>query len=92
MKATPQHNSRFSVALVLIMFLVAMTGCGPLRQGNGRNRFLGLGACGFWAWVHVAISGGYRALGYQFEESKGDSNFELDLLVHGPINGIRFGF
>jgi hypothetical protein len=40
----------------------------------------------------VAISAGYRALNYQFEDTKANRDFELDLLVHGPIIGIRFGF
>jgi hypothetical protein len=52
----------------------------------------GLGVIDFWAWKHVAISAGYRALNYQFEDTKANRDFELDLLVHGPIIGIRFGF
>jgi hypothetical protein len=44
----------------------------------------------FWPWQHVGFTGGYRALNHQFENEKGATTFELDLLLHGPILGVSF--
>jgi hypothetical protein len=48
------------------------------------------GIIDFWPWKHVGFSGGYRALGYKFEDSDSQKTFELDLLIHGPIIGLSF--
>jgi hypothetical protein len=49
-----------------------------------------LGVVDFWPWQHVGFTGGYRALNYEFEDDKGATTFELDLLLHGPILGVSF--
>ncbi len=51
-----------------------------------------LGVIDFWPWEHVGFTGGYRALNYQFEDDKGATTFELELLIHGPILGVSFRF
>jgi opacity protein-like surface antigen len=51
-----------------------------------------MGLIDFQPWKHVAISAGYRALEYQFEDDKANQDFELDLTLHGPIVGIRILF
>ena len=48
------------------------------------------GVIDFWPWKHVGFSGGYRALGYRFEDDDRVQPFELDLLIHGPLLGVSF--
>jgi len=48
------------------------------------------GRIDFQVWKHASISAGYRALGFEFEKDQGERKFDLNLLLHGPILGIKF--
>lgn len=48
------------------------------------------GRIDYQIWKHASISAGYRALSLEFEKGEGERRFDLGLLLHGPILGIKF--
>lgn len=48
----------------------------------------GMALIDFQPWKNVAIVGGYRGIGTDYESGSGSDQFTFDATVHGPIIGI----